>query len=40
LDAGECSEKTPSTVVQCSEDGVKILREGSISGEKIKQVTA
>ena len=31
LDAGECSGKVPSTVVQCLENEVKILREGAVS---------
>jgi tRNA threonylcarbamoyl adenosine modification protein (Sua5/YciO/YrdC/YwlC family) len=30
LDAGECSGKIPSTVVQCREDGITVLREGAI----------
>lgn len=38
LDADECSGKVPSTVVQCSENGVKILREGAVSGKEIEQV--
>ncbi len=40
LDAGECSGKIPSTVVQCSESGVKILREGAVSKTEIEQVIA
>ncbi len=40
LDAGECSGKIPSTVVQCSEDSIKILREGAVPREKIEQVVA
>jgi L-threonylcarbamoyladenylate synthase len=35
LDAGECSGKVPSTVVRCSEDSIKILREGAISTDEI-----
>lgn len=38
LNAGECSGKVPSTVVQCSENGVKILREGAVSRAEIEQV--
>lgn len=38
LDAGECSGKKPSTVVQCLGKGVKILREGAVSREEIEQV--
>lgn len=38
LDAGECSEKKPSTVVQCSESGIKILREGAVSKEEIDRL--
>jgi len=48
LDAGECSGKKPSTVVQCvpalsgveGGKGVKILREGAVSREEIEQVVA
>jgi len=40
LDAGECSGKVPSTVVQCSGNGVKILREGAVSKAEIEQVLA
>ena len=40
LDAGECSGKIPSTVVQCSDNGVKILREGAVSKAEIEQVVA
>ena len=35
LDAGECSGKKPSTVVQCLDNGMKILREGAVSKEGI-----
>jgi L-threonylcarbamoyladenylate synthase len=38
LDAGECSGKVPSTVVQCLESSVKILREGAVSKAEIEQV--
>jgi L-threonylcarbamoyladenylate synthase len=38
LDAGECSGKVPSTVVQCSESGIKILREGAVSKEEIDRL--
>jgi L-threonylcarbamoyladenylate synthase len=40
LDAGECSGKVPSTVVLCSEDSIKILREGAVSQAEIEQVIA
>ena len=40
LDAGECSGKVPSTVVQCTDSGVKILREGAVSKAEIEQVIA
>ena len=40
LDAGECSGKIPSTVVQCLGKGVKILREGAVSRAEIEQVIA
>ena len=40
LDAGECSGKVPSTVVLCSDNGVKILREGAVSKAEIEQVIA
>ena len=40
LDAGACSGKVPSTVVQCSDNGVKILREGAVSKAEIEQVIA
>jgi len=40
LDAGECSGKVPSTVVQCSENSVKILREGAVSKAEIERVIA
>ena len=36
LDAGECSGKVPSTVVQCSESGIKVLREGAVPKEEIE----
>jgi tRNA threonylcarbamoyl adenosine modification protein (Sua5/YciO/YrdC/YwlC family) len=38
LDAGECSGKKPSTVVQGSESGIKILREGAVSKEEIDRL--
>jgi L-threonylcarbamoyladenylate synthase len=38
LDAGECSGKKPSTVVLCSADGIKILREGAVSKEEIDRL--
>jgi L-threonylcarbamoyladenylate synthase len=38
IDAGECSGKTPSTVVQCLETGINILREGATPAAEIKQV--
>jgi len=38
LDVGECSGKKPSTVVQCSESGIKILREGAVSKEEIDRL--
>lgn len=40
LDAGECSGKVPSTVVQCTESGVKILREGAVSRAEIERVAS
>jgi L-threonylcarbamoyladenylate synthase len=40
LDAGECSGKVPSTVVQCLEDEIKILREGAVSSEEIERIPA
>lgn len=40
LDAGETSTKVPSTVVLCTEDGTRILREGSIAAEELKSYTA
>ncbi len=40
LDASECPGKIPSTVVRCSEDGIKILREGAVSKAEIEQVVA
>lgn len=40
LDAGECSGKVPSTVVQCLESSVKILREGAVPRKEIEQVVA
>jgi L-threonylcarbamoyladenylate synthase len=39
LDAGECSGKVPSTVVQCLESSVKILREGAVSKVEIERLT-
>jgi L-threonylcarbamoyladenylate synthase len=36
LDAGECSGKVPSTVVQCLESSVKILREGAVPRKEIE----
>ncbi len=38
LDASECIGKKPSTVVQCFENGIKILREGAVSREEIERV--
>jgi L-threonylcarbamoyladenylate synthase len=38
LDTGECVGKKPSTVVQCLESSVKILREGAVSKAEIEQV--
>ena len=38
LDAGECSGKIPSTVVQCLENEVKILREGAVSRKNIERM--
>ena len=38
LDSGECSGKRPSTVVQCLEDGIKILREGAVSATELSRV--
>ncbi|MDK2962709.1 MAG: L-threonylcarbamoyladenylate synthase [Verrucomicrobiota bacterium] len=38
LDAFPSRRKTPSTVVQCLENGIKILREGAVSREEIEQV--
>jgi protein-tyrosine phosphatase len=38
LDAGECSGKIPSTVVQCLETKIKILREGAVSREELERV--
>ena len=40
LDAGECSGKIPSTVVQCLGNSVKILREGAVSKAEIDRLTA
>ena len=40
LDSGECLGKQPSTVVQCLENEMKILREGAVSKAEIEQVTA
>jgi L-threonylcarbamoyladenylate synthase len=37
LDAGECFGKIPSTVVQCLENGIKILREGAIPASEIAE---
>jgi L-threonylcarbamoyladenylate synthase len=37
LDAGECSGKKPSTVIRCSADGIKILREGAVSAQEIEE---
>lgn len=39
LDCGECSGKTPSTVVLCQPDGIKILREGAVSSGEIEALT-
>ena len=33
-------EKKPSTVIQCLENGIKILREGAVSKEEIKKVVS
>jgi len=38
LDAGECSGKIPSTVVQCVDNAVKILREGAVFREEIERM--
>ncbi|MEI7850509.1 MAG: L-threonylcarbamoyladenylate synthase [Kiritimatiellales bacterium] len=38
LDAGECSGKKPSTVVQCLDNEVKILREGAVSRKDIERM--
>jgi L-threonylcarbamoyladenylate synthase len=38
LDAGECSGKKPSTVVQCLPASINILREGAVSAKEIEQV--
>jgi L-threonylcarbamoyladenylate synthase len=38
LDAGECTGKKPSTVVQCLENETKILREGAVSSSEIELV--
>jgi L-threonylcarbamoyladenylate synthase len=40
LDAGECSGKVPSTVVQCAGNETKILREGAVSKAEIERVVA
>jgi tRNA threonylcarbamoyl adenosine modification protein (Sua5/YciO/YrdC/YwlC family) len=40
LDAGECSGKVPSTVVRCTENETKILREGAVSKAEIERVVA
>lgn len=40
LDAGECSGKISSTVVRCSENEVKLLREGAVSKAEIDRVIA
>jgi tRNA A37 threonylcarbamoyladenosine synthetase subunit TsaC/SUA5/YrdC len=37
LDSGECSGKKPSTVIQCLETEIKILREGAVSREEIER---
>ncbi|MFA6173402.1 MAG: L-threonylcarbamoyladenylate synthase [Kiritimatiellales bacterium] len=36
LDAGECSGKIPSTVVQCLENEVEVLREGAVSCSELE----
>ncbi len=36
LDSGECTEKKPSTVVQCLENEMKILREGAVSALELQ----
>ena len=38
LDSGECTGKKPSTVVQCMEAGIHILREGAVSKTEIEKV--
>jgi L-threonylcarbamoyladenylate synthase len=38
LDSGECTGKTPSTVVLCTKTDTKILREGAIPSEEIESV--
>jgi len=38
LDAGECVGKKPSTVVQCLENGIKILREGAVPAVELNTV--
>jgi tRNA threonylcarbamoyl adenosine modification protein (Sua5/YciO/YrdC/YwlC family) len=38
LDSGECTGKKPSTVVQCLENGINVLREGVISREEIERM--
>ena len=38
LDAGECSGKVPSTVVQCLENETKILREGAVSATELERI--
>ncbi len=35
LDSGECTGKTPSTVVQCLDTGMRILREGAIAQKNL-----
>lgn len=38
IDSGPSIGKIPSTVVQCLENGIKILREGAVSAEEIERV--
>jgi len=38
LDVGECSVKIPSTVVQCTKNGIKVLREAALSAREIQAV--
>jgi L-threonylcarbamoyladenylate synthase len=40
LDAGPTIGKVPSTVVQCLENGINILRDGAVSKTEIEQVIA